>query len=62
MIYAHAAAEGPQFMRRDTTRFLCSAPAAARHTDTIYGDYYDEAFMLEIYKEQAANMWNRLED
>ena len=44
----------------DTLSVQC--PRCGRHTDTIYGDYYDEAFMLEIYKEQAADMWNRLED
>lgn len=42
----------------DTLSVQC--PRCGRHTETIYGDYYDEAFMLDTYKEQAADMWNRL--
>ena len=40
----------------DTLQIVCSCGNAG---EQIFGDYYDEAFMLSIYGDEAVREWNR---
>lgn len=41
----------------DKLRIYC--PKCGKTIPTIYGDYYDEAFMFATYGERAIKEWNR---
>lgn len=42
----------------DTIRICC--PKCGKTTPVIFGDYYDEGFMIGVYGDKAIEAWNRM--
>lgn len=44
----------------DTLRICCQK--CGKTTPVIFGDYYDEGFMIVMYGDKAIEEWNRMAD